>query len=170
MCLHADYSQSPSCLSYVWKQFPGLFQDWGEAAQSLVPWILLLAFLEGRIGICFLPNPKNLPWSPQTFKDNWKKPHSDISQLPQHFLVYPIRSQWFAYVQFCLNVPQLDLLLQTSPLVSGVQDYWRQILPVKIKANKALNALTCSMPFVIRSSAPFNSRLTFSLTFLLLLR
>lgn len=55
---YANFSQSPSCPSYVWKRIPGrllyhISRDWGKVYQSGVLWILLPTFIEGNITVYF---------------------------------------------------------------------------------------------------------------------
>lgn len=71
------------CLEMVSKIICSItFPDWGQSDLPTVPQILLLTLLEDRRDIFFLPVIRNLPWSPQQFKDNRQLSHNDIGQLP----------------------------------------------------------------------------------------
>lgn len=60
-------------------------------------------------------------------------------------------------------------LFWTFQLISETCDYWVPLLPVKTESRKALGTSAFSVSFATGSSAPFSSRPTFSLVFLLLL-
>lgn len=53
---------------------PEMSRDWGEAGQPVVPQFLLLAFLQGRSVIGFLPAPRNFSQLPWLFTDHWNWP------------------------------------------------------------------------------------------------
>ena len=75
-----------------------LSQDGGEADQPAVPWVLLLAFIEGWSDIGFAPVLGHFSCSPRPFKDG-REWLNDIHQLPQHSCVHSVGAHGFVGVQ-----------------------------------------------------------------------
>lgn len=94
---------------FVRRNFP---RDQGEADKFIVPWVLLLFFLEEMRDTCFLLVLRNFTQSPWPFKDRYKWSYNDIGQIPQHFWVYPIH--WTSvrpvYLYVLWLVPPLQMV------------------------------------------------------------
>lgn len=70
--------------------------------KSIVPWNLLLVFLDGCCNVCLFLVIGELPssQSPQHFKGDGEQIHSDIGQLRHHPWMQPIWSHGLVCVQF----------------------------------------------------------------------
>lgn len=66
---------------------------------------------------------ESFPWTSLLYRDNWKWPHSYISQLYQHTQVSPTKSHGLLCVCSVLNVPFLALLYQVQVIL--VPDFLR---------------------------------------------
>lgn len=167
--IHADNFQSPSCPSRAWKWFPGLFapspflsRDWGEADEPVVLQMLLLALLEHRSNVFFLPVLMNLLQCPSPFK-GIECGLSDIGQLLKHPWVQPLNSHGIVQVQAKCSPSLIQLcrvkssFLQSFPVALGTSNSQRRVLPAKAETKAALSASAFSVSSASRSPAPLST-------------
>ena len=151
-----------------------LSRDWGEAGQSGVPQVLLLALLEENSGISFLPVLWKLCQSPWPFKDDqW--PFTDVCHLRQNSWVPPIGSQRPSVYTVCLNVPwpqppppRLSFASDFPPSLKSL-GFLKSDLTSKDQGGKALSIPAFFMSFLTSSLHRFSTWPTFALAILLLL-
>jgi len=133
------------------------------------PWIVL-ALLQDWFYIFFLSVLKNFTQSPRPFKQDFRWPYNDISQLPQHSRVHPLRSQGLRHVQFVEMFPNWRFLHQVYVFCAACLWSWGLgFSPLKAEMKKAWVTLALSVFSVTWIPAPSSSRPCFSQVFFLLL-
>ena len=179
--IYAEYSWWPSCPSYAWKCFPGLFVPlssewlkWGWPACCS----LGLSSCPYWTDICSILVLRTLSRSPQPFKNSQEWPHNDISQVAQHFWVHLVKfMELCSSSLFNRSITRSSSTKSKFPFLTSLRGlgFLKASLTSQDQGkadNEYLNetnkTLVFCWSFVTRVPVSFSSRPTFSLGCLLL--